>query len=218
MVAAVFKQKCLKTAANRRVLILISMKILIYLHGFRSSSQSHKALALGAALRALSSDWEYITPDLSFDPDIAFAQIDALMLRCQKSDLTLVGSSLGGYYAQVCAEAAGCRAVLLNPSLAPWDSLLEQVGPQTAFYGDRESFTFTNEHLAALHKRNVPVVTAPENFLVVVEMGDELLDHRATLTKFADSPQIAVAGGNHDLASFPSHIGAILRHAGLSVT
>ncbi len=172
---------------------------------------------LGEALHTLSSDWEYITPDLSFDPAVAFTQIEAIVARCCADDLTIVGSSLGGFYAEICAEKTGCRAVLLNPSLAPWETLSSCIGPQTAFHGDHEPFEFTAEHLAALRARDVAGVTSPENFLVVVEMGDELLDHRATLSKFAASPQIVVDGGNHDLLSFPSHVAKILRHAGLSV-
>ena len=194
------------------------MKTFIYLHGFRSSSQSHKARVLGDALRTLSSDWEYVTPDLSFDPAIAFAQIETVIARCRKDDVTLIGSSLGGFYAEVCAEAAGCRAVLLNPSLAPWETLATSLGAQTAFHGDHEPFEFTTGHLAALRARDVVCISAPEKFLVVVEMGDALLDHRATLLKFAGAPQVVVEGGSHDLASFPSHIAAILRHAGLGVT
>ena len=195
------------------------MKTLIYLHGFRSSSRSRKAQQLGAALRAQTSkigDWEYITPDLSFDPSLAFAQIETLTARYRRDDLTLIGSSLGGFYAAVCAQASGCRAVLLNPALAPWDSLAASLGPQTAFHGDQEPFEITAEHLAALRTHALTNITSPEQTLVVVEMGDELLHHRTTLSTFAASPQIAVEGGNHDLASFPSHIPAILRHAGLN--
>jgi len=195
------------------------MKTLIYLHGFRSSSRSRKAQELGAALRTQACDWEYITPDLSFDPSVAFVQIETLAARYRRDDLTLIGSSLGGFYAAVCAQALDCRAVLLNPALAPWDSLAASLGPQTAFHadqGNQEPFEITAEHLAALREREPTGVTSPEKTLVVVEMGDELLDHRATRSKFAASPQIVVEGGNHDLASFPSHIPAILRHAGLS--
>ncbi len=191
------------------------MKTLVYLHGFRSSSQSRKAQQLGEALRSLNSDWEYITPDLSFDPTVAISQIEAIVSRCVKSELTLIGSSLGGFYAEVCAEKFGCRAVLLNPSIAPYETLATHVGHQTNLYRPDESFEFTVEHLEALRRIDVAEIKSPANYLVVVEMGDALLDHRRTLTKFFASRQIAVEGGNHDLDSFPNHVGAILQHAGL---
>jgi len=193
------------------------MKTLVYLHGFRSSSQSRKATLLGQALRTINSDWEYITPDLSFDPGIALAQIEAIICRCPISELTLVGSSLGGFYAEVCAEKFGCRAVLLNPSLSPFDTLAAYVGAQTRLSGDGESFEFTTEHLEILRRHDVQQLSSPEKYLVVVEMGDELLDHNITLKKFAGATAIAVDGGNHDLESFPVHIPALFRHAGLTV-
>jgi predicted esterase YcpF (UPF0227 family) len=191
------------------------MKTLVYLHGFRSSSGSRKARTLGDALRTVNADWEYITPDLSFDPAIATLQIEAIASRCARADLTLIGSSLGGFYAQVCAEKIGCRAVLLNPSLAPFETLAAYLGPQTNLYKPDETIELTPDHLVILRNQDVATIRAPENYLVIVEMGDTLLDHRATLTKFAASPQIAVDGGSHDLDSFPTHIAAILRHAGL---
>jgi predicted esterase YcpF (UPF0227 family) len=191
------------------------MKTLVYLHGFRSSSQSRKAQQLGEALRSLNSDWEYITPDLSFDPAVALGQIEAIVSRCVKSELTLIGSSLGGYYAEVCAEKFDCRAVLLNPSLAPYETLAAYIGHQTNLYRPEESFDFTHEHLDALRRVDVAAIKSPEKYLVVVEMGDALLDHRRTLEKFAASRQVVVDGGTHDLDSFPRHIGAVLQHAGL---
>lgn len=192
------------------------MKTLIYLHGFRSSSQSQKARLLDEALRALNSDWEYITPDLSFDPGLAIAQIESIISRCAPADLTLVGSSLGGFYAEICAEKIGCRAALLNPSLAPFETLVSHLGMQTPLTGTGDSFEFTEDHLALLRRMDVQRISSPEKYLVIVEMGDELLDHRRTLEKFVGATTIAVDGGNHDLLSFPSHICALLRHAGLT--
>jgi predicted esterase YcpF (UPF0227 family) len=194
------------------------MKTLVYLHGFRSSSDSRKARLLGESLRTLNSDWEYITPDLSFDPGIALTQVEAIIGRCPIADLTLVGSSLGGFYAEVCAEKFGCRAVLLNPSLSPFETLASYVGAQTPLSGEGESFEFTTEHIEILRRHDIQQLSSLEKYLIIVEMGDELLNHNITLKKFAGAPAIAVDGGSHDLESFPSHISALFRHAGLTAT
>lgn len=190
------------------------MQTLIYLHGFRSAAASKKAHILGAALQYVHADWEYITPNLSFDPAVAFAQIEAILLRqvWPTQNVTLVGSSLGGFYATVMAEKYGCRAVLLNPSLKPYDTLAAYVGPQTNLYLD-EPFTFTTDHLAALRAVAINKITESQRYMVIVEMGDELLDHHHTLAQFAGAEQIVVEGGNHDLASFPTHIASLLSFA-----
>lgn len=190
------------------------MQTLIYLHGFRSAAASKKAVALGLALRHVRADWEYITPNLSFDPLVASAQIDAIILRQAnpKNNVTLVGSSLGGFYATVMAEKYGCRAVLLNPSLKPYETLAAYLGEQTNLYTG-EAFTFTAANLAVLQAMGFTQITNPERYMAIVEMGDELLNHHATLAEFAGATHIVVDGGNHDLASFPTHIASLLRFA-----
>lgn len=191
------------------------IKSIIYLHGFRSTSASRKARELGAALQRVSLDWEYITPDLSHDPEVALAQIAQLASRCRATELTLVGSSLGGYYALVCAQRLGCRAVLLNPSLKPYETLASHVGPQTNLH-THETFEFTVEHLESLRHHAPSTITATDKMLLIVEMGDALLDHAQTVAQLSGAQQIVVAGGSHDLDSFPSHIEAVLKHAGMT--
>ena len=50
--------------------------------------------------------------------------------RRPPDELTLIGSSLGGYYATHLAERCGARAVLINPAIRPYDDLRRYVGPQ----------------------------------------------------------------------------------------
>ncbi len=189
------------------------MQTIIYLHGFRSSAESHKARALGNRLLEVRADWEYITPNLSFDPAIALIQIEAILQRCDKRATTLVGSSLGGFYATVMAEKTSCRAVLLNPSLAPDETLAAHVGVQTNLYSGEE-FVFEKNHLDIL-RRYRPEKITPAQYLIVVEMGDELLDHRKTLARFDSAATCVIEGGDHDLKSFPAHIPRVLAFAGL---
>ncbi len=198
------------------------MQTLIYLHGFRSSSRSKKAGDLAAALLHVHADWELITPDLSPDPAVAMAQIGAIIARCgdPAQNITLIGSSLGGFYAHVVAETLACRAVLLNPSLHPNLTLAAHVGTQTNWHND-EQFSFTTDHLETLRslqpQKKPPATNAPAaRYLIIVEMGDELLNHNETLAAFPTCESIVIDGGNHDLPSFPKHLGAVLRFAGLA--
>jgi hypothetical protein len=184
---------------------------LLYAHGFRSSSRSAKASLLRAAL-AGRADAQLVTPDLSPRPAQAISQLQWHALGIAPQRLTLVGSSLGGFYATVLAEKLGCRAVLLNPSIRPYETLAAHVGRQTNLHTG-EVFDFTREHLAELAALAVPRITRPRRYLLIVEMGDELLDHHATCAFFEGAQVIAEAGGNHDLISFPHHLGALLAFA-----
>jgi uncharacterized protein len=190
------------------------MRSLLYLHGFRSSNASRKAQALEAALREIRADWEFLTPNLPFDPAAAIAETERLAKRCVREELTIIGSSLGGYYAALLAGRIGCRAVLLNPALHPDESLASHLGMQTNLYTG-EAFEFTSQHLAFLRDNALRPPIDAANMLAVVELGDELLDHHRTRAELMGARVIAVEGGNHDLASFPEHMPAVLTFAGL---
>ncbi len=185
------------------------MRTIIYAHGFRSSSKSRKALQLGEYLRAHHPEVRYLTPDLNFRPTQAISQLQWHCLGIAPENLTIVGSSLGGFYAIVLAEKLGCRAVLLNPSIAPYETLAKHLGEQTNLYTG-ETFTFDSSHIAELIALSVSAITRPERYLLVVEMGDELLDHRRTREFFSGAKQIAIEGGDHELKSFPAHVPAVM--------
>ncbi len=59
----------------------------------------------------------------------------------------------------------------------------------------------------------VPAISRPERYLLMVEMGDELLDHRQTIAYCAGARQIVIAGGDHELKSFPSHVSEVVEFA-----
>lgn len=190
------------------------MKSLLYLHGFRSSSASHKAQALGLALSGVHAKWEWITPNLPFDPELAIAEAERLARRCVRDELTIIGSSLGGFYAALVASRLGSRAVLLNPALHPDESLHDYLGMQTNIYTG-EVFEFTQRHIDYLRQAALPQPVDARKFLLIVELGDELLDHERTRLELAAAEAIIVDGGNHDLASFPAHIPRVLEFARL---
>ena len=186
---------------------------IVYAHGFKSSSKSRKATQLGDALRVHHPEIRYLTPDLSFRPTQAISQLQWQCLGIAPDTLTIVGSSLGGFYAVVLAEKLGCRAALLNPSLRPFETLSKHLGEQSNLYTG-EKFTFDASHVAELAALFVPVITRAERYLLMVEMGDELLDHRRTIAYCAGAKQIVVEGGDHELKSFPFHIEEVVEFAG----
>ena len=91
----------------------------LYIHGFNSSPASTKARQLEARLEALGRGAEFACPALSHRPREAMRQLEALMQGHAPESVTLVGSSLGGFYATWLAERHGCRAVLVNPAITP---------------------------------------------------------------------------------------------------
>ncbi|MBL8524374.1 MAG: esterase [Betaproteobacteria bacterium] len=188
------------------------MHTIVYAHGFKSSSKSRKATQLSAHLKLHHPDIRYLAPDLSFRPTQAISQLQWHCLGKPPEKLTVVGSSLGGFYAVVLAEKLGCRAVLLNPSIRPFETLSKYLGEQTNIYTG-EKFTFDESHIAELRALFVPTLMRMERYLLMVEMGDELLDHTRTIAYCQGAKQIVIEGGDHELKSFPRHLAEVVAFA-----
>lgn len=188
--------------------------MIVYLHGFNSSPQSYKAQYLKRHLEARGRGDEYLCPTLPHLPDLAVGVIEAELRRLEGKPVTLIGSSLGGFYATWFAEKNNLRAVLANPAIDPHVGLRALLGPQQPHHGGK-SYELTEEHLRQWEKLLVAEVH-PERYLLLVETGDEVLDYRAAVRKYRGARQIVVQGGDHTLASFPGHVKAIMEFAGMN--
>jgi hypothetical protein len=188
--------------------------MILYLHGFNSSPQSAKAQLLKRYLEERGRGQEFVCPRLPHLPNLAVAAAEAEMMRLPHDKITLVGSSLGGFYATWLAEKHALRAVLINPAIDPHLDLRAHLGLQRGIYGG-ESYELTEQHLHEWQELFVRKVH-PERYLLLVETGDELLDYRSAVRKYRGAMQIVVQGGDHSLASFPEHIPLILNFAGMA--
>ena len=181
------------------------MKTIAYLHGFVSSPQSKKAVMLGDYLANCVTGVDYRVPELHHRPARAIEQVEAACAGIPVDDLTLVGSSLGGFYATVVAERLGCRAALLNPAVRPHTHFDRYLGPQRNLYTGEE-FVLGPEHIADLQTLQPGRITRPERYWLFVETGDVVLDYREAVDFYRDALHTVVRGGDHALASFPEHV------------
>ena len=183
---------------------------ILYLHGFRSSPQSWKARLFAEEMVKRGLGSHFFCPDLSHDPQQAIAQAEAIIAH---GPCTLVGSSLGGYYATWLAEKHGLPTVLINPAVVAPLSLEAYLGPQENLYTG-EVFEFTREHIAALQQLELAAVT-PQRYWLLVEAGDEVLDCREAVRRYAGARQTVLPGGDHSFTRFPEFIPQIIEFAGL---
>jgi predicted esterase YcpF (UPF0227 family) len=187
--------------------------MLIYLHGFNSSPGSHKAQLLKRTMEQCGLGGQYSCPALPHLPELAIVAIEAEIARYPRDAITLIGSSLGGFYATYLAERHLLRAVLINPAVYPHQGLRTFLGVQSNLY-THEQYVLTEEHLRQLEQLYRPNIDAGR-YLLLVETLDEVLDYREAVTKYAGSRQIVIEGGDHSLKSFPEHIPLILDFARL---
>jgi len=127
-------------------------------------------------------------------------------------DAVLVGSSLGGHYANHLAEKHGLKAVLINPAVTASLDLGLFVGDHANFHTG-EAFTFTAAHAGQL-KAQVRRPT-PERYWLLAETGDEVLDVRQAQAFYAGCRQTVLPGGDHSFTQFPEYIPQIIEFAGL---
>jgi uncharacterized protein len=188
--------------------------MLIYLHGFNSSPDSHKAQILKRYMEEHGLGRQYCCPALSPLGIRAIAAVETEIERHSKEPVTLVGSSLGGFYASYLAERHDLRAVLLNPAVRPHEDLRAYLGTQRNLY-TRQQYELTEEHLRQWERLYLTTVR-PQRYLLLVETGDETLDYREAVRKYQGARQIVIEGGDHSLMSFPRHIPLILEFAQLT--
>lgn len=188
------------------------MKTIVYLHGFISSPQSMKAVMLGDYLENCVSGMQYRVPLLNHRPSRAIEQVAAACAGIAAGDLTLVGSSLGGFYATVMAERLGCRAALLNPAVRPHAHFARYLGPQRNLYTGEE-FVLGPEHVDDLRSMEPRELTHPGRYWLFVETGDVVLDYRDAVDFYAGALHTIVQGGDHTLVSFPEHVPELVEWA-----
>ena len=126
-----------------------------------SSPRSRKATQLGEYLRANAPDVKYVVPELHHRPAQAISQIQWACLGKDPAELTLVGSSLGGFYATVVAEKLGCKAVFLNPAVHPHRHFARFLGVQKNLYTG-ETFELTAQHVDELRALDVEAIRSEE--------------------------------------------------------
>lgn len=182
--------------------------MLVYLHGFNSSPASGKAKQLGEHLARVGRPADYLCPALSNNPREAIAQVEAGLVR-HNGPVTLVGSSLGGFYATHLAEKHGWKAVLVNPAVHAHVLMRGALGPQTNWHTG-EKWLFTEAHLNELAALDVPAISRPERYLLLAQTGDEVIDYRDAIAYYAGARQIIEDGGDHGFAGFERHYQTIL--------
>lgn len=187
--------------------------MIVYLHGFNSSPQSHKAQVLSRFMAERGLGAHHACPALPPLAADAIAAIEALMARHARAPFCFLGSSLGGYYATYLAEKHGAKAVLVNPAIEPHVGLRAYLGEQKNLHTGAP-YQLTETHLRDWQALWLPRIT-PSRYLLLVETGDEVLDYRRAVARYQGAEQVVIEGGDHSLRSFPQHLPRILAFAGL---
>ncbi len=190
----------------------MSSTLLVYLHGFRSSPRSSKAVITGDAVKALSSNdksFEWYCPQLLASPKMSIDMVMQHIDNSKADHLVIIGSSLGGFYTNYLAEKYACKAVVLNPAVRAARELAPHVGMLTA-YDSNEPFDFRPEYIDELKALQVETITAPERYFLIAAKGDELLDWNEMAEFYSGANQLILEGSDHGISEYRELVPKVL--------
>jgi len=187
--------------------------LLVYLHGFRSSPNSTKAVMTGEAVRALSSvenTYEWYCPQLLSSPKQSMDMVVKHIDQSEANRIVIIGSSLGGFYTNYLAEKYRCKGIVLNPAVYAARELEPHVGMMTA-YDSEEPFDFKAEYIDQLRALQVDAIGDPHRYFLIAAKGDELLDWKEMVAFYSGAQQLVLEGSDHGIADYADHLPAVIQ-------
>lgn len=178
---------------------------LLYLHGFLSSPQSLKAQQTVKYCDRIGLQGAYTLPMMRHGPAQTMSELCEWVDQNNEKDICLIGSSLGGFYACYLSEKYNLPAVLINPAVCPFEFWDTHIGEHRNYYSN-ELHKVTSEHIRELKNLDVPELGNPDNFMVLVQTGDETLDYRQAVEKFSKANCLVREGGSHSYENYVAEL------------
>ena len=176
--------------------------MLLYIHGFNSSSRSHKANVMADYCAEHRPDIKVVTPQLPSFPALAAAHLKNIVEEHKEQyQIALVGSSLGGYLSTWLNAHYGFKAVVVNPAVKPYELLTDYLGEQVNPYTN-EHYVLEEKHIDELKQLDVVSISEPSDFWLLQQTEDEVLDYRQAVAKFQGAKQTVEEGGDHSFVDF----------------
>jgi predicted esterase YcpF (UPF0227 family) len=170
--------------------------MLLYIHGFRSTENSTKAVQLKRHFAG-----EILIARFSHEPEKAIEVLENLI---EEHEITgMIASSLGGFYATYLAQKYQLKALLINPSTRPYETLRRYLGENETH--DGEIFMWEESHLLALAQYAVEKPTA-KHYAIFLKKGDTILDYTVAKRYYDGGEIMTEEGGDHRFADFEKHL------------
>lgn len=186
--------------------------LLVYLHGFRSSPRSSKAVMTGEAIKALSSidhSYEWYCPQLLASPKQSMQMVTSHIDQSNADQIIVIGSSLGGFYTNYLAEKYQCKGIALNPAVYAARELEPHVGMMTEYDSDKP-FDFKAEYIDELRTLQIEKISEPRRYFLIAAKGDELLDWKEMVAFYSGAKQLVLEGSDHGIADYADHLPKVL--------
>ena len=184
----------------------------LYLHGFLSSGNSEKGQWLKQVVNQQNLDdenlvlKELLTPTYPIKSSLASVdKIESLLkeiLKDQTKKVVLLGSSMGGYYAQYLGQKHQLPYIMINPALNPTPIFNESLGCHTNPV-TQEDFCIDQNYIQELQGFDVKQLDGEIPALLLIDTDDEVIDVDYALKRYEADPNgshfstVMYSGGNH---------------------
>jgi len=176
----------------------------IYLHGFGSSVASFKAKLAESYIKERPQH-SLFSVDLPHSPKDAMSLVMSHIETLGSDDWAVIGSSLGGFYTTYLCDKYSKKGVLINPAVKAHQLLSARLG-NNENYHTGQTFLLTKAHLQQLEQMYVPVLKRPEDFLLLTQTQDEVLDYQQGVEYYQGAEQIIIEGGNHGFDDYADYL------------
>ena len=172
---------------------------LLFIHGFGSCGSGNKA----ETLRSYFGTSRLLSPDLPVNPADCLNILNDLVDRYHP--IATVSSSLGSYYATWLNQQHNVPAILINPAVNPDKTLEPHIG-EHRHWCSGELFELTKDHIKQLRQLKRNQLGQNENYLVLLQAGDEVLDYREAVRFYQGQQIIIEQGGNHRFENLSDYL------------
>ena len=191
---------------------MVTKKTLIYIHGFLSSPLSFKARAMAAWMTRERPDIDFQCPALTPYAKDTAKTLEGLVEQAMDDgkSVCLVGSSLGGFWATYLVEKYQLSAVLINPAVDIENLMPNFIEVDLKNYYSEQRYRLSKADVQELMRYHRSTIQQPGRYWLLVQQGDEVLDYRLAVEKYAGAKQTVEANGDHSFEHFERYIPAIV--------
>ena len=171
----------------------------IYLHGFNSKGKptSPKLQELGKLGDVITLDYNSFAP---YEEILEYLEIkvEKEFMTRPYGEVTIVGTSLGAYWAATLSGIFGVPAILMNPAIRPSKTLKKHVGVTLKNFVSGEVNSLSEDI-----PKSYPDLPKKGILMIMVDEGDEVLNPYETQKYFANYGPILFKGGSHRFEHMP---------------
>jgi predicted esterase YcpF (UPF0227 family) len=162
--------------------------MILYIHGFRSCDIDNKLKFL-----LKEKSFELIYGTFPIQPKKQIKELENIIKKHKIKKI--IASSIGAYYATYLSSKYNLKAVLINPSVKPYKTMMMHTGKTHKRFCNDEEFKFKLKYLKELKKYKIKNLKG--EYLILLKKGDEVLNYKKAKKRYKDYHIIIDKKGCH---------------------